>query len=410
MTDERKRGGLLEGLPPNVFRLGLVSFFADVSSEMLYPLIPIFLTTVLGAPVAVVGLIEGLAEGTASVLKSVSGWWSDRVRRRKPLIFGGYALSAVSKPLLGIALGWPFALVARVLDRVGKGVRDAPRDSVLADSIDQRYRGKAFGWHRGMDSLGAVVGPLIALALLAALHGDIRSILLLAFVPGVAGALLVLLVRDKARVPRTSEPPALRLLPGAFRSYVAVWGLFALTNSSDVFLILRARSLGFSTLTVVLAYTVYNLVYALASPVLGGLSDRVGRRRILRLGLLVFAAVYVGFAFARQGWMIWVLFAVYGVYIAATDGVGKALAVDLVPDTVRGTAVGVFGTVSGVAAVLASIVAGLLWDKVGPAAPFVYGAAGAVLAAALLVIVRAPRADAPTAQRTGNEGVGGCVS
>ena len=394
MKDESKRERLLEGLPPNVFQLGLVSFFADVSSEMLYPLIPIFLTGVLGAPVAAVGLIEGLAEGTASVLKSVSGWWSDRVRRRKPLIFGGYTLSAVAKPLLGLAGGWLFALFARMTDRVGKGIRGAPRDSLLADSIDPRYRGKAFGWHRGMDSVGAVVGPLLALALLAALHGDIRSVLLLAFVPGVAGAALVLLVKEKRHAAKTAERPALRLLPRQFRAYLLVWGLFALTNSSDVFLILRARSLGFSTVAVVLAYAVYNLVYALASPVLGGLSDKVGRRRVLRAGLVVFAAVYVGFAFAGQAWMVWPLFAVYGFYIAATDGVGKALAIDLVPDSVRGTAIGVFGTVSGVAAVVASVVAGLLWDRIGPYAPFIYGAAGALIAAGLLALVRTSRPQA----------------
>jgi MFS family permease len=399
MRDDPKRERLLEGLPPNVFRLGLVSFFADVSSEMLYPLIPIFLTTVLGAPVAAVGLIEGLAEGTASVLGSVSGWWSDLIKRRKPLVFGGYSLSAVAKPLLGLAGAWPFALFARVLDRAGKGVRDAPRDSLLADSIEPKHRGKAFGWHRGMDSLGAVVGPLLALALLAALHGDIRSILLLAFVPGIAGAALVLFVKDKGSAARAAQRPALRLLPREFRAYLLVWGLFALTNSSDVFLILRARSLGFSTVAVVLAYTLYNLVYALASPVLGGLSDKVGRRRILRVGLVVFTAVYLGFAFARQAWMVWLLFGVYGVYIAATDGVGKALAIDLVPASLRGTAVGVFGMVSGIATVVASVVAGVLWDKVGPYAPFVYGAVGALLAAGLLTIVRMSRTDAPAAQQ-----------
>lgn len=400
MRERPKRGRLLEGLPPNVFRLGIVSFFSDVSTEMLYPLIPIFLTAVLGAPVAAVGLIEGLAEGTASVLGSLSGWWSDRIEHRKPLVFGGYALSAVAKPLLGLAGAWPFALFARVTDRAGKGVRDAPRDSLLADSIDPRYRGKAFGWHRGMDSLGAVVGPLVALALLAWLHGDIRSVLLLAFVPGILGAAFVLFVKDKGRQVRSTERPALGLLPRGFRAYLLVWGLFALTNSSDVFLILRARSLGFSTVTVVLAYALYNLVYAVGSPVMGGLSDKVGRRRILRVGLLVFAAVYLGFAFAHQAWMVWPLFAVYGLYIAATDGVGKALAVDLVPASVRGTAIGVFGTVSGVATVAASVVAGVLWDTIGPYAPFLYGAVGALLAAGLLAVVHTSRAGVPALERS----------
>jgi MFS family permease len=218
-------------------------------------------------------------------------------------------------------------------------------------------------------------------------------------VPGIVGAAFVLSVKDRTRAARAVQRPALRLLPRPFRAYLLVWGLFALTNSSDVFLILRARSLGFSTVTVVLAYALYNLVYAVGSPVLGGLSDRVGRRRILRVGLVVFAVVYLGFAFVHQPWMVWVLFAVYGVYIAATDGVGKALAVDLVPASVRGTAVGVFGMVSGIATVVASVVAGVLWDKVGPYAPFVYGAVGALLAAGLLAIVRTSRLGAPVAEQ-----------
>jgi MFS family permease len=388
--NDQAAGGLFAGLSRNVFDLGLVSFFADVSSEMLYPLIPVFLTSVLGAPVAVVGLIEGLAEATASLLKSFSGWWSDRLRYRKPFIVGGYSLSALAKPLLGVAVGWPMALGARVLDRVGKGVRDAPRDSLLADSTDPRFRGKAFGWHRGMDTLGAVVGPLLALGLLSVLHGNLRLVLLLAFIPGAIAAALVLVVKDKRREPGRGDLPRLSDLTRPYKAYLLAWGAFAIANSSDVFLILRARSLGFTTVTVVLVYALYNLVYAFASPALGHLSDRIGRRVVLRVGLVVFAVVYLGFALADQGWMMWPLFGVYGLYIAATEGVGKALAIDLVPSSVRGSAVGMFGTVTGLCALVASVVAGVMWDAIGSYAPFLFGAAGAVVAAGLLAFVRQP--------------------
>jgi MFS family permease len=391
---DRPRGGLFEGLTRNVFDLGLVSFFADVSSEMLYPLIPVFLTTVLGAPVAVVGLIEGLAEGTASVLQSVSGWWSDRIRHRKPFIVGGYSLSALSKPVLAVAFGWPMALLARVLDRIGKGVRDAPRDSLLADTTDPQYRGKAFGWHRSMDTLGAVVGPLLALGLLSIFQDNLRLVLLLAFIPGAIAAALVLLVKDKRREAGRGNLPKLRDLTAPYKTYLLAWGAFAITNSSDIFLILRARSLGFTTVTVVLVYALYNLVYALASPALGNLSDRIGRRGVLRGGLVVFAVVYLGFALADQGWMMWPLFGVYGLYFAATEGVGKALAIDLVPSSVRGSAVGVFGTVTGLCALVASVAAGVMWDAVGPYAPFVFGSVGALIAASLLALVRQPTREA----------------
>ena len=396
-TGEATGRGLLAGLTPNVIRLGLVSFFADVASEMLYPLIPVFLTSVLGAPVAVVGVIEGLAEATASILKSVSGVLSDRTRRRIPWIFGGYGLSAVSKPLMALAQGWPLVLFARVSDRVGKGLRTSPRDALLADSTSADCRGRAFGWHRAMDTMGAVVGPLIALGLLTALGGDsganLRLILALAFIPGVIGALLVLTVKEAARPhaavagPAAAPPLRLRDLPIPYRRYLLAWGVFALTNSSDVFLILKARSMGFGVAGVTGLYCVYNLVYAAASPVFGHRSDTVGRRRVLMAGLGVFALVYVGFAVATRGWMLWVLFAVYGLYIAATEGVGKAAAVDLVPPHVRGTALGVLGTTSGVATLVASSVAGVLWGTVGPWAAFAFGAAGAVLAMVLLMVL-----------------------
>lgn len=397
-------------LSPNVLRLGLVSFFADVSSEMLYPLMPIFLTSVLGAPASIVGIIEGAAEATASILKTVSGRIADRTGRRIELVFGGYTLSALAKPLIAISRTWPLVLVARLLDRTGKGFRSAPRDAILADSTDPAVCGAAFGWHRTMDTLGAVVGPLLALVLLSTAGGDLRKVIGLAVVPGLIGALLVLSVSDPARRkrrPAIVEPAAdtcsaaqkrelLRWssIPARFRLYLVAWLPFVLVNSSDVFLILRAKQLGFTTTAVVLVYTLYNLVYALASLPLGHLSDRLDRRFVLVGGMLVFAAVYVGFAFVTETWHVVALFAVYGLYIAATDGVGKAFAVDLVPQDLRATSIGLLGTVTGIMTLVASALAGLLWDTVGPWAPFALGAAGAIVSAALFMTLPGLRVPA----------------
>lgn len=398
-------------LTPNVWRLGAVSFFGDVSSEMLYPLMPLFLTAVLGAPVAIVGAIEGAAEALAAILKTVSGRFADRTGHRVPLVFAGYLLSALAKGLIALAHAWPLVLAARLIDRTGKGFRTSPRDAILADSSDPGLRGAAFGWHRAMDTMGAVVGPLLALALLALLDGDLRKVILLAVIPGLLGALLVLTVSDPRRRGRRARPPEgettsvpgmaaprreaaglaatptgrLRwsALPRGFKLYLAAWLPFVLVNSSDVFLILRAEQLGFSTTGVVLVYALYNLVYSLGSLPLGHLSDRLGRRPVLVGGMIVFALVYGGFSLATHTWQVVLLFAVYGLYMAATDGVGKALAIDLVPHELRATSVGLLGTVTGLATLAASSVAGVLWDAVGPYAPFVFGAAGAVLSAGL---------------------------
>ena len=402
-------------LTPNVLRLGLVSFFADVSSEMLYPLIPLFLTVTLGAPASVVGVIEGAAEAVASLLKTVSGRIADRTGRRTELIFGGYSLSALAKPLIALAHSWPLVLVARLLDRTGKGFRGAPRDAIIADSTDPAVCGAAFGWHRAMDTMGAVVGPLLALGLLALVGGDLRKVILLAAIPGVIGAFLVLTVSDPRRQrkkavsatqgedagtapdspeacdaapsPKGRERLRWSTVPRSFKLYLGAWLPFVLVNSSDVFLILRAKQLGFSTAAVVIVYTLYNLVYAFTSVPFGHLSDRLGRRKVLVGGMVIFAAVYAGFSLATQTWHVVALFAVYGLYIAATDGVGKAFAVDLVPRELRATSIGLLGTLTGVATLAASSIAGVLWDAVGPQAPFVFGAVGALVSAVLFAFL-----------------------
>jgi MFS family permease len=379
----------MKGLTPNVIKLGWVSCLADISSEMLYPIMPIFLTTVLGAPVSALGLIEGIAEAIASLLKTASGRWSDRLGKRIPFVFSGYFLSAAARPIIAAASGWGTVLFARSMDRTGKGLRSSPRDALLADSVPKEYFGKAFGFHRGMDTLGAVLGPIAALGFIALFHENLRWVFIVAFVPGVLGALLVLKVKEdektvaKAAAPRPNL--SFRALPASFKRYLGIWTLFSLVNSSDMFLLLKAKQFGFTTTLTVLLYVFYNIVYAVASPVLGSLSDRIGRKPILTVGLLIFASVYAGFALATDRWQFWVLYGIYGLYIAATDGVGKALAVDLVSSEVRGAAIGLLGTMTGLAALVASTIAGLLWTHFGSGATFAYGAVGAVVSAFALI-------------------------
>lgn len=377
-------------LSPTVIRLGLVSFFADVSSEMLYPITPIFLTLVLGTSVFNVGLIEGVAEGTASLLKTYSGRWSDRLQNRKTFIWLGYLFAAIAKPLVGGASSWVQVLFARSFDRFGKGIRTAPRDALLAESVSPAHRGAAFGWHRMMDTLGAVVGPLLAILFLNFYKspGDLKWLYYAAIIPGLFSVLIVFAVSERSRrIVRSVKPIPFRLrdMSKDFRRFLFAWGIFSLANSSDVFLLLKAQKSGLSLTTTILLYAFYNLLYSLTSPYLGHLSDKFGRKWILISGLFVFASVYLLFGFASELWHFWFLFGIYGIYMAATDGVGKALAVDLVPADLKATGLGLLGTVTGFATIVASSVAGLLWDTLGNQWTFYYGAIGALMATFVLL-------------------------
>lgn len=372
--------------------LGAVSLLTDISSEMLYPVIPLFLTAVLHAPMSVVGLVEGVAEGTASLLKIASGWISDRIGRRKPLVIWGYALSAASKPLLALARSWQAVLLLRFTDRTGKGLRTSPRDALIAASCPVDARGAAFGMHRALDTLGAVIGPAIALAYLHLLPGNYRPLFLLAAIPAAAGVLILRPVREPATGPRKGRSESVqntrlpdKTLAGRFRRFVLAYAVFAAGNSSDVFLLLKARHAGFSDSGVLLLYLFYNVVYALAAAPAGWLSDRLPRVRFFAGGLFWFALVYAGFALFSQPAAIWILFALYGFYAAATEGVGRACVADFSPPQSRGTAMGIFHTVNGLLVLAASIVAGILWDRIGPAAPFLYGSACALLSASWLL-------------------------
>ena len=394
---------IIKGIKKNVFILGLVSFFTDISSEMLYPIIPIFLTTVLAAPMSIVGLIEGIAESTASILKVVSGWLSDRSGKRKPYVIYGYSLSTISKPLLAFAATWHFVLVARFLDRFGKGLRSSARDALIADSTEAQYRGKAFGFHRGLDTVGAVIGPLIALLFLYFLDGNYQIIFLIAFIPAlISVVLLFLFVSEKKGEKKDVLQLKISDFSREFKIFLFITIVFAIGNSSNVFLILRAKNIfdtsggipsiitsTFGTMAVtaivILAYVVFNITYSLSSMPAGILSDKIGRRNVMVGGFLIFSLVYLGFALANEGYLVWILFAIYGFYMAMTEGVSKAFVVDMVPPDKRGTAIGFYYTATGLLALASSIIAGLLWDKVGVSAPFLFGSAAALVAAVMMM-------------------------
>jgi len=378
------------GISKNVFVLGLVSFFNDVASEMIYPLVPIFLTSVLGAPVAIVGLIEGIAESTASVLKVVSGWLSDKWRKRKPFVVAGYSFSAISKILLSLAFSWPFVLIARFIDRFGKGTRTSARDALITESSENSVRGRAFGFHRTLDTLGAVVGPMIALLAIHFLDNKFRLIFFLAFIPAFIGILLLLFfVKEKKKEANSS--PAFhfnwRNLDPSFKIFLLISFVFALGNSSDAFLILRAQNLGLSLISVVLAYVLFNFTYAIFSTPAGIISDKIGPKKVLLVGFLLFSAVYLFFGLAHSSLFLWFLFPVYGMYMALTEGVGKAYISNLVPQEKTGTAFGVYQTTIGLCTFFASLIAGLLWTYIDVSAPFIFGSIIAVISAFLFVVL-----------------------
>jgi MFS family permease len=381
-----------EPLPPVVKRLGWVSFFNDAAGELLYPIIPLFLTVTLGAPAAAVGVVEGLADGVATGLKAWAGFVADRVRDHRWMVRLGYAVGGVAKPLIGLAPAWGVVALLRVTDRIGKAVRGVPRDLMIADAVPAEDRGRAFGFHRMMDSAGAIVGPLIGalgLVLLGTRH--LRWIFAFAIVPTVATLLLLSRLPRVTRPVRTEWEPTPLPWRGPYGAFLVVTAVFSLVNSSDAFLLLRAKDLGLSVVQVVVAYAIYNVLYTLLSYPAGLRSDRRGRIPVFAGGLVVFAAVYAGFALAGSAAPVWPLLALYGAYMAFTDGISRALVVDLVPAHVRGKALGVHQALTGACVLVAGIGAGILWDTVSPAAPFAVGAVGAALAAVLLVTtVRVP--------------------
>ena len=388
-------------LPRNVWVLSVTSFLTDVSSEMLFNLLPLFLTNVLGASTAVVGLIEGIAETTASLLKVYSGALSDRLGRRKRLTVIGYTLSAIAKPFLYFANSWGLVLGVRFTDRIGKGIRSAPRDALLAGSIEPERRGLAFGLHRAADTAGAFVGiGIAALIIWRTQAGDptleratFQAVVLASILPAVLAVLLLVLGAHELAAPRGDGGPFRLSIDGMDRRFLFFLGiviLFTLGNSSDAFIILRAQERGLSVLQVMGMLLTFTAVYTLLSTPAGSLSDRVGRRRVLLAGWLVYMLVYLGLARAQSGAQVWLLFSLYGVYYALAEGTARALVADLVPEARRGTAYGLYHAGIGLAALPASLIAGVLWQGLGewpgfgPAAPFYFGAGMALVAGGLL--------------------------
>jgi MFS family permease len=385
---------LTRGLPRNVVVLSWVSFFQDAASELLYPVLPLFITGTLGAPPSVLGLIEGVAEGTASIGKALSGRLADRFRRR-PLIALGYGVSSAAKPLIGLAGAWPVALVGRFVDRVGKGLRTSPRDALLAAGTPPAIRGRAFGFHRAADTAGAVVGPLLGLALYEALDHRLRPLFFVAAVPAAVSVALIALVREPPPAPAPAvrrERPAAAPLPRAYWRVVIPLAVFGLANFSDALLILRAQELGLSFVSIILVYTLYNATYAALSLPAGIVSDRLPRRTVYAAGLIVFSIAYLGLGLVHSSGWVWVLLPLYGAYTALTDGVGKAWVADLLPASALGTGLGLFQGITGGCALLASVWAGLLWSGDGRVPLQISGAVVGLLAVALLMAGRRPDA------------------
>jgi MFS family permease len=397
ITAESKPKANWRTLPRNVWAASLTSFFMDVSSEMVINILPLFLSNVLGVKTNIIGLIEGIAEATASLLKVFSGWLSDKLRARKWLAVAGYGLSTVAKPFFYFANSWGMVAGVRWADRVGKGIRTAPRDALVADSIEDRHRGLAFGFHRAADTGGALLGLLFALLVVWLTQSfsqelgrsTFQTVVLISLIPAVLAVLSLAIgaqdvaVREKRQAPRIT----FKGLGKPFLVFMIIVGIFDLGNSSDAFLVLRAQERGLNVLGVLGMLATFNLVYTLVSTPAGSLSDRVGRRRIIVGGWLVYALIYLGFALAGTGWHVWVLYALYGLYYGLAYGTTKAMVADIVAPELWGTAYGTYNAVLGVLDFPASLIAGLFWDGIGswrgfgPSAPFFFGGALALIAA-----------------------------
>lgn len=374
----------------NVLWLSIVSLFTDLSSEMIYPLLPFFLTTTLGAGAAFLGVVEGIAETTASMLKLASGWFSDRVRKRKPLVLAGYSIASISRPLIALAAAPWHILVIRFSDRIGKGIRSAPRDALLAESVDAGVRGRAFGFHRGADHAGAVLGPLAASGILLLAPGQYRLVFALAAVPAFISVLILWTRVHETASPARLEPKArfegLGGLPPAFKKFLFVIVLFTLGNATDAFLLLRAQQLGVDIALIPMLWAALHVSKMTWSVPGGALADRFGPRKAIVAGWLLYAAIYAGFAVANSEWQVWALFLGYGLFYGLTEAPEKALVAQLAPADRRGAAFGAYHFAIGVAALPASVIFGLLWQQAGAPVALFTGAGIALLATLLFLI------------------------
>ncbi len=381
-------GNIFSGLSRNTFLLALASLFADISTEMLYPILPVFLTQTLHATGSIVGVVEGFAQAAQNVVQGFSGALSDKLQKRKTIALLGYLMAAIGKPLMGAATVWPAVFGARLLDRLGSGIRSAPRDALIASSVADENRGRAFGLEGIGDNAGAFLGPILAAVLLYSLHADLRTIFYAALIPGLLAFFMVLLVAERpiAAPAQSKIYASVWQFPKSYWAYLLVIALFNLGNSSNSFLILRTRDFGASLENTILVYAGFNLIAALVSYPAGALSDRFGRKNILLASFVVFAIAYLGFALATGIRMVAGLFVFYGLYEGIFRSVGKAFASDFVPEQLRAGGIGWFSTTVGLLQLIASVVAGQLWDKVGHAAVFYYGLGSAVLGGFVLLL------------------------
>jgi MFS family permease len=377
------------GLSKNTVLLAFASLFADISTEMLYPVLPVFLTQTLKATGSIVGLVEGFAQAIQNIVQGFSGTLSDKLHKRKAIALAGYLTAAIAKPLMGLSTMWQGVFGARLLDRFGTGTRSAPRDALIASSVEEKNRGRAFGLEGVGDNAGAFLGPLLAVFLLYSLRLGIREIFYLALIPGLLAFFMVLLVKERpvAITAKSKIDVGLRRFPGGYWRYLAATALFTLGNSSNSFLIMRAQDLGTPLELTILVYAMFNLVAALISYPAGSLSDKLGRRNVLLTAFGIFLVAYLGFALARNILLMGALFVFYGLYQGIFRAVGKAFTADFVPGDLRASAIGWYGTTLGLLELVASVVAGLLWDKVGHTAVFYYGAVFAFAGSVALLVV-----------------------
>ncbi len=374
----------------NVFFIGLISFFGGISQDLIVPILPIYLATVLNLDKSFIGLIEGVVTSSTSIFKIISGYLSDRFRSRKSIVFMGYLLSLIGRPLLALTTSGSAILLFRFIDGVGKGIKDSPKDALIADTTSAATRGRSFGIARMLDTFGSVIGPILLFLILYLLRdNDLKYhyVFFIAAIPLIFTlAILQIYVRETPLKEKPASEVASARLSRKFYVFLAIMIVFTLGNSSDTFLILRAQNVGVSVLAIPLVYALFNFFYASASVPLGSLSDRIGREKVIILGWVAYALAYLGFAVAAQAYQIWLLFAFYGVYYATTEGVAKALIADLVVSEHRGKAYGIYNSVIGLVALPASVIAGFLWDSVSAAAPFFFGAAMAAIATLLLLL------------------------
>jgi MFS family permease len=389
------------GLHPNVFFMGVTSLLNDISSELIFTLLPLFMSNVLGTSSTIIGLVGGISDSTDSLFRIVSGWFSDKIGKRKLLTVLGYAFSTAVKPFMLLANSWGAVAGVRLGDRVGKGVRSSSRDALIADSVNEKERGRSFGLHRAMDTSGAVIGLIIAAIIVYLIPGDrfhleknaYHWMIIIGIIPAIlAVVVLMTLVHERKQLATTakgdiSKSTTITPFSNQFKLYLVIMALFTLGNSSDFFLILDAQHVKTPLVQVVMMLVLFNITYALVSMPMGVLSDKIGRKRVISIGWFIYGLVYLGFALSTSIWQIWILFAVYGIFYGICEGVARAFVADMVPTQRRGTAYGLYNGVVGLMALPASLIAGVLWDRIAPAAAFYFGAGLALLAMVGMIFI-----------------------